>query len=395
MQERKIVFLTLSHFYLKALQLSEREVSSKPIAVVKDGMVLDVSREATRWGVKAGDWTRQANRRCPGLQTIEFNPDSYTDLYDRAWNVFAAITPIVEPTDYHQGYWDITGCEQCTGCKSSTELMRLATNHLLDAASIRCAWGCGKDKWMARLAGSDNRVVLPHEELAFLEHVPIQLLDIPEELVERFRRYGICTIAQLMNVPDAFLQSHLQLSKQELQQLRLRDSAPVRALFPPAQLDDKEILLWADDAEIDSALHNLTRRLRQELESRNLQAGMIKFTIQTRQQNIVQEHKLTRPCSDPEHLNRLLHDLLPEKHSEEWREFRVILNNLTPRFQPQVDLWQNKHSITEVNHPLQAASERLQKKFGFQVLRSGTEYSHSVPPRFAQLIYELRGISLP
>lgn len=393
MNYQQIVFIRFSHFYMTAKNVDEEEESTDPVAIIKDGVVLDQSREAEKWGVKPGDFARQANRRCPGLLTIEFNPDDYLELYELAWNVFAEVTPLIEPVDFHAGYLDLTGCLP-RGHSLVSFLLSLATQMKFQMR-LAMQWGAGTDKWMAHLASSENLWIPTEDESFFLERVPIRNLGISEDLNERFRRYGICTVAQLLKVPDSFLQSHLQLSRQEFQHLRTQDRTPVRALFPAAKLEDKEIILWADDADIESALHNLSVRLGHELESRGLQAGVLQLILETQSEDLVREHKLSRPCAGREQLYCLLHDLLPDKQKEPWREIRVALHSLTPRFRPQVNLWQNQHSITEVNHPLQAASERLQKKFGFQVLRSGREYSHEVPPRFAQLICALKGISLP
>ena len=395
MLNRTIVFLRFNHFYLTALSAVGRGSSSSPVIVVKDGLVLDLDQEAEKWGVKRGDKALQANRRCPGLTSIDFNPDDYQALYELVWNILAEITPIVEPVDFDRGFLDLTGCGKHSGCKSVAELMRITDEKLYAAASLRLNWGGGQDKWIARLAGDANRYIQAKQEAAFLDKVSIRQLGIPDEPAERFRYYSICTVGQLATVPDAFLQSHLQLAKEEIRQLRSRDTTAVRALYPPVILQEKVVLLSDTQDDTEAALQMLSDKLETELSSRSLQAGTIELIIECKPNNFSVERKLSRPCCTQDQLNRLLHELLPEQKQTTWREIRVTLSNLSPRFQPQEDLWQKRHSITEVNHPLYAASERLQKKFGFQVLRSGTEYSHSMPPRFAQLIYEQRGINLP
>ncbi len=54
-------------------------------------------------GCEGGRYGETGEQALSWTTSDRINPDVCMEPYERAWNVFAAITPIVEPADYHCG----------------------------------------------------------------------------------------------------------------------------------------------------------------------------------------------------------------------------------------------------------------------------------------------------
>jgi DNA polymerase-4 len=102
-----IVFVRCPQFYVTAERSVGTPVDS-PVAIIKDGIVIDASSEAEALGVRPGISRRLACQRCPSLQCVLYNPDHYKTCFHKVWSVFAEFTPLVEPIDLDERYIDLT-----------------------------------------------------------------------------------------------------------------------------------------------------------------------------------------------------------------------------------------------------------------------------------------------
>jgi hypothetical protein len=411
---RLIVFLHLQQFYVSAarsLNLLPPEASA---AVFRRDLVLDMSREARDSDVVPGISRKLARKRCPDLHCLEEDPDVSASLYNRVWNIFASRTPQVEPTDFHKGYLDLTGC--IPRISSLAEVMEDARLQLRFDFGVESCWGGGQDKWIAHLARGENRFVLPEEEASFLEHVAVKRLGFSDDFRERLQRFGITTVSEILSVPSSFFQSHLQLAAGELQPYLERLKGDVKALFPPPDISATADLLWGDNAELSEALRVLAETAAAELREKHMQAGRLSFICGTQ----TLEHKFAKPLHDRATLEDLLRRFIIEQHlmppplhkeAKEHksdpplftrgqggakRRLRIELSALTPYAEEQTELWRDRvHGASDKADRITKARQHLDRKFGYQTIQSGSDYSRRYPPRFAQLIFERRGIYIP
>jgi len=390
---RMIIFIDLTGFYVTAFRRQAPSFLGQALAVVKDGIVLDASVEAAEWNVFRGIPRALALRRCPGLTCLEHDPDVYEPLFVQLWAVFAEMTPLVEPVDFHAGFLDLTGC-----IPRSTQIEKAINTALWRVqfeTGLKGEWGGGRDKWIARLACGANHWIAPEDESAFLEHVPLVRLPADEDLCERMARYGILRVQDLLRTPQSFLQSHLQLSRKDLLPLLYRDASPVRALFPPPVLKTAAHLQWDDDEELLRTLHGIAEDAARILRECRRQSGRLRILLRARRGELLREVKLTRPVREARILELILQRILLEEHIPDLRYIELELASLSPAPQLQGALWQDIFRQDARGERIEAARHALEKKFGFQTVQNGRDYARRIPPRFAQMIYARRGITLP
>jgi len=198
-----------------------------------------------------------------------------------------------------------------------------------------------------------------------------------------------------MKVPRSFFQIHLGSPAGAWPLLLQRGGPSVKALFPPPVVQARKHLHWGDDMEILRAIGYLSEEVARELERCHQQAGRFRVVFCCSGGETTLEMKPTRPLGSAETLERFIRRLVGEKRPERPHEIRVILEDLTPLPQPQIDLWRNKTPLREKRIPIEKSREILERKYGFQIVQSGVDYAKTVPPRFAQLIYARRGMHLP
>jgi len=389
---RYIVFINFNEFYVHAIRQDEPALLHAPLAVIKNTVVLDVSAEASHWGVCAGNTRTLACRRCPDLVCIEHNPDLCADLFFRAWSTFSRLTPQVEPMDLHVGFLDLTGC---FGQAKLEDILTAELWRLRFETGLESTWGGGQDKWLAHLACGRNEWIPPQSESAFLNRVSIRKLALDGDLCERLERYGINSVGSLFRTPRTFLQSHLQLTGKDLQPLFRREASDVRALFPPPVVKAEVSLQWADDEEIARSIGDLAEDAARQLAECHQQSGFLRVTFRSRTGEQCCTLKLAKPARKAATFETILQRMLSEHHPRDLRRITLILDNLSPAPQTQGDLWQNTSQKTATEERFENARQVLDKKYGHQTVQSGSDYASQTPPRFAQLIYARRGTFLP
>jgi hypothetical protein len=410
---RQIVFVRFPGFYVASERPPESS-SDEPLAVFRNGLVLDFSEEAVQWHLKAGISKRLARQRCPGLICVDHNPDHCRDLFEKLWNVFAALTPLVEPVDFHAGYLDLTGC--IPKGKTVDSVMRSALMQIWFDSHLKAEWGGGRDRWLAHLAAGENHWLKLEDENAFLVRADVHRLGLDFDLCEKIQRYGILSVADLLAVPDTFFQTHLQIPEREILPFLQRGLSEVQALFPPSSIEVAIDVEGIYEEDLNRAMQLAAEKAESELASRNQQASEIEFVLHdtppspplkragksdfpsiyggARGGNYVKV-KPSRPVQTSSAIETLLREFVLSSHARHVRSIRLILSGLLPAASTQTELWQKLSPNIERSEKIARARQSLERKYGNRTLLSGSDYSQTVTPRFAQLIYARRGLYLP
>lgn len=384
---RLIVFIELKNFYVGTLGHSPAKQGLA--VVVRDGLVVDASEIASRWGVRVGMSRKRAQVVCPGLVCHDFQAEASKSLHERVWGMFCDLTPLIEPTDFHCGYLDLTGCRLIEGSLEKT-LASLADT-IAHRFEITMSLSAGSNKWIAWLTRGSNRWSAPDEENQLLQQMPLSRMLIPDDLRDRLHRYGIKTIGALLDTPMTFLKNHLAMSDIDIQQLFWQDRSDVKALFPAPSLDVKEDLSWFDPESVGRVLLAVSERLHHELRQCSRRTSLIKLTVKRRTDKITFEKKLREPTDSNVVFESFLRDSI-QTTTREIRSLRLIAEELSFAPKPQYDLWQRTITFQKT---LERTQGILQRRFGDQILHNGSDLVRAVPPRFAQLVYARKGIFLP
>lgn len=362
------------------------------MAVLRDNVVLEASDTAHEWGVRPGITKHLAKRRCPALQFENFDPDNFKAAFAEVWNLFADHSPLVEPTDYHEGYIDLTGCSHR---QSLADLLRQAVWRLRFQYGLGLGWGGGQDRWLARAACGTNRFIAPAEESVFLQNCALKNLRLPGDLVERLMRLGIKSAADLLDTPVSLLQSHLAIPHTALRPFLQRGDAFVRGLFPPPTLEvHAEIDGWGD-AAVHRALSEAAVQAAELLKHYAQLCSEVTITFSWRSGQSSQQVKLTKPAQSAAVLQRLLLNQLPAHYINQLQRITILLGGLLPAPRTQAELWQNTKNDPDRIEQLESIRALADRKFGTSSLQTASRFAQQVPPRFAQLIYARRGLRLP
>ena len=393
MRNKVIILIDFKNFYLLGAQGLAWSKGDTSIAVSREGKVLEASKQALTSGVTPGLSVKIAKRRCPSLQLVDFDPDSYHDLYHRAWSYFANLTPQVEPIDLHAGYLDLTGCFPRT--VTPTKYVVTQLQRLFDATGLEFEWGGGENRWIAWMARGTGWYVPNHKEQGFLENIPIQKLQISDVLVERLLRFGTKTVAQYIALPPSFLKSHLQLSDVECDAAQRRDTREIKCAYPPPSITVTEGFEWGVDSEYPAVVERACNAAFKELVRGSYQTGQVTVRLISKHEAASETIKPSKPISTLPPLHRLITGFVLERRLRQPKKLEVTLDLLIADFRLQLNLWHGTTQTEREASNLKTARLRLSTKYGQHLLLDGSEYLTKYPPRFAQLIYTLQGRSLP
>jgi DNA polymerase-4 len=195
-----ILHADLDSFYASVEQLMEPSLRGKPIAV-GCGVVLAASYEAKAFGVRGGMPARRARELCPELRFVGGRFDEYQRLGDAAIKVMSDYTPLVERLSIDEAFADVAGCTRLFGppCEIAQTIRRRVRAELGLPISV----GVARTKHLAKIASQaakpDGLVVVdPGSEVAFLHHLPVELMwGVGPVVKARLAEIGVHTIGQL------------------------------------------------------------------------------------------------------------------------------------------------------------------------------------------------------
>ncbi|HMC34312.1 MAG TPA: hypothetical protein VKH65_07890, partial [Myxococcales bacterium] len=225
----KIACLWVPEPSLVAALRAEPQLCTEPLAVVQAGRDLGgrahvLGATGAAQGVAAGQTLAEARAICPRLLTREASPERERAAAQAAREAADAVSPRIEETAPGLVYVDVSGLESLIGDD------RAVARELVAAAErvgVRGAVGVAASKSVARLAaraasadltleatrwgvgGGAFRVVSPQEQREFLAGLPLDALELPDELRESLRRFGLQTLGEVASLPPGPLAARL------------------------------------------------------------------------------------------------------------------------------------------------------------------------------------------
>src|SRR5262249_55386033 len=200
MDTATILHADLDAFYASVEQLLDPRLRGKAIAV-GGGVVLAASYEAKAFGVQGGMSGRQARELCPKLVFVGGHFEEYQRLGDAAIRILGDFTPLVERISIDEAFADVAGCEHLFG--TPAQIATAIRRRVRDELALPISVGVASTKHLAKIASQvakpDGLVVVePGTELAFLHHLPVELMwGVGPATQARLAQRGITTIGDL------------------------------------------------------------------------------------------------------------------------------------------------------------------------------------------------------
>jgi DNA polymerase IV len=207
-----VLHADMDAFFASVELRSRPELKGKPLVVGGRGgrgVVLAATYEARGYGVHSAMPMGRALRLCPSLLVIEPQHSHYQEASRGVMEIFASITPLVEPLSLDEAFLDVAGAGRRLG--SPREIAELLRARIADEQGLPCSVGVASTKFVAKLASSrakpDGLLVVPHESVvAFLHPLPIGALwGVGERTEETLGRLGLRTIGDLAATPESAL----------------------------------------------------------------------------------------------------------------------------------------------------------------------------------------------
>ena len=211
-----ILHIDMDAFYASAELISRPELRGKPVVVGASGgrgVVLSATYEARALGVHSAMPMSRAHRVAPNAIYIEPSHELYAFISTQVMEIFASITPLVEPLSLDEAFLDVAGAVRRLG--SPARIGELIRARVASECHITCSVGVASTKFVAKLASTrikpDGLLVVPKEKvIAFLHPLPVSSLwGVGERTEEQLNRLGLRTVGDIANTPMGTLQRAL------------------------------------------------------------------------------------------------------------------------------------------------------------------------------------------
>lgn len=161
----------------------DRSLRSRPFVVAREGatraIVLDLSPEAHREGIRRGMMLSLARHRLPGLAVRPPHPDLYREADDAMWEIGMSFSPLVEKAGQGHLFIDLAGTSRINGVpEDATQKIRM---RIMEVTGVQPSLALASNKTVSKVATRVFRpggfvALLPHEEASLVRLQPVELL---------------------------------------------------------------------------------------------------------------------------------------------------------------------------------------------------------------------------
>jgi len=237
-----VAFAVAFDFYVAAERRADPSLVGRPVAVVREGKVIDVSAELRAKGVVAGARPSNIFEFCPEVRLLLYRPERYAETRRRLLDLFARSFPAVEPVSTTETFLDTAGLAPAVCREAGREAWR--------ELGIAVGFGLGPTKAIARAAGLRLTSREPGAFSAvpagpdaggravrdFWDRLPVHYLyPLPPGVTVRLERLGFGTIGEVRRLSPTELarQFGWPLARRIAAAASGEDTVPVRGTWPP------------------------------------------------------------------------------------------------------------------------------------------------------------------
>jgi DNA polymerase-4 len=271
-------------FYASVEQRDDPSLRGKPVAVggpARRGVVAAASYEARRFGVRSAMPMAQAIRRCPGLVVVRPDFQRYQEASSAVFEIFRAVTPLVEPLSLDEAYLDVT--ENAWGESLGMTVAARIKAEIFAKTGLTASAGVAPNKFLAKIASGWKKpdgltVIAPERVEAFLEKLPVDALwGVGPVTAGKLRAIGLerlvsvrtADLEALRGAVGSYAESLIELAhgidERPVVAFRERKSLGTENTYGQDLVDRREI-----EAEIDRMAREVATSLEEKREARTV-----------------------------------------------------------------------------------------------------------------------------
>jgi DNA polymerase IV len=239
---RRILHIDMDAFYASVEQRDRPELRGRPVVVGgapdKRGVVAAASYEARTFGVRSAIPMSRAVRLCPSLVIVRPDFTKYRTVSEQVFELFRAVTPLVEPLSLDEAYLDVT--ENSWGETLGMNVARRLKAEIRERTGLTASAGVAPNKFLAKIASGWQKpdgltVIAPERVEHFLQGLPVDALwGVGPVTAGKLRERGIEKLVDVRTADPAVLHDAVGSLADWLRQLaRGEDDRAVVAAHEP------------------------------------------------------------------------------------------------------------------------------------------------------------------
>ena len=228
---RRILHLDMDAFYASVEQRDDPSLRGRPVAVGGDaqkrGVVAAASYEARAFGVRSAMPMSRAVRLCPSLVVVRPDFTKYRAVSQQVFELFRAVTPLVEPLSLDEAYLDVT--ENAWGEPLGMNVARRLKDSIKAATGLTASAGVAPNKFLAKIASGWQKpdgltVIAPERVEHFLRGLPVDALwGVGPVTARKLRERGITKLVDVRGADSTLLREAVGSLADWLQRLARGD----------------------------------------------------------------------------------------------------------------------------------------------------------------------------
>ena len=235
---RRILHIDMDAFYASVEQRDNPSLRGRPVVVGGDpserGVVAAASYEARAFGVRSAMPMSRAVRLCPSLAIVRPDFKKYRAASQAVFEIFRAVTPLVEPLSLDEAYLDVT--ENAWNEPLGQSVAIRLKSAIRDATALTASAGVAPNKFLAKIASAWKKpdgltVIAPERVEGFLQKLPVDALwGVGPVTARRLQERGIQRLVDVRSVESAVLRELVGNNADWLR--RLADGIDERPVVP-------------------------------------------------------------------------------------------------------------------------------------------------------------------
>lgn len=356
-----------------------------PVVVHRHDRVLDLAGLPE---LRRGQTLPAARRLAPQATFLPVETLGGAETYRAVWDQLLDVGPALEPTAWHAGYVDVTGCLPRRGVKTYLAGLSQRLQNLTLQPPSR---GVGNSKLVARYASPRLQVVAPAEALGFLHDCRLRPdRGVTRKMIGLLGELGCHRWGEVAEVPEPRLRALFGVQGVVLHRWSNGvDPRPVQARYPPPTETITAPIEPDPEGRWIRIFESLAATLVGRLQRRGEQATEVLLALGGPGGWRTFRRRSARGVGGAARLQAMLQGLLPtDLDPEQIHEVRITLHGLRPVQAVQGVLFAEFEE--ERRQLLDEALSRVRRRYGLGSLGFGRE----APPRerLAEQVWRLEGV---